>query len=102
MSDETKKNLARKFTSRKFWMAVAGFIANILVLAGSTAGTTERITAMIMAGGMIIAYIIGEGFADGSPKEYNYYYDNTYANGNGQVMYGDAEENINDNNYAIQ
>ena len=85
MNDELKKNLARKFTSRKFWMAVAGFIANILVLAGGSAGTTERITAMIMAGGMIIAYIIGEGFADGSPKEYNYYYQ-----GNGEVQYGDA------------
>ena len=100
MNDEMKKNLARKFTSRKFWMAVAGFIANILVLAGSNAGMTERITAMIMAGGMIIAYIIGEGFADGSPKEYNYYYQ-----GNGQVMYGDGTDMgtySDDSTYTIQ
>lgn len=55
----------RKLTSRKFWMAVAGFATGVLVLA--TAGATEEtITGAVMALGSVVSYIVGEGLADAS------------------------------------
>jgi len=54
----------RKLTSRKFWAAVAGFVSMLLIYLGKDAGTAEQTVALIMAGGSLIAYIIGEGLAD--------------------------------------
>lgn len=54
----------RKLTSRKFWLAVIGFVTAILIYLNVDGGTIERVTALIMAGGTFIAYIIGEGIAD--------------------------------------
>jgi len=97
MNDETKKNLIRKLTSRKFWAAIVSFVTCIGVFLGGSSATLERVASLIMAGGTIIAYIIGEGLADSSPKEYNYYYQ-----GNGEVQYGDAMGYKDDNTYTIQ
>ena len=55
----------RKLTSRKFWAAAAGFASMLLIYFGKDAGTAEQTAALIMAGGSLIAYIIGEGIADG-------------------------------------
>ena len=52
-----------KLTSRKLWMAVAGFITGTVVL--FTAGATaETITGCVMALGSVVAYIVGEGLTD--------------------------------------
>lgn len=56
----------RKLTSRKFWAAVAGFVSMLLIYFGKDAGTAEQIAALIMAGASLIAYMIGEGLADGA------------------------------------
>ena len=56
----------RKLTSRKFWAAVAGFVSMLLIYIGKDAGAAEQTAALIMAGGSLIAYIIGEGLADGN------------------------------------
>ena len=53
-----------KLTSRKFWSAVVGFVAPTLLAFGVTDSTATQITAIIMAGGTLIAYIIGEGLVD--------------------------------------
>lgn len=88
MSEETRKNLIRKFTSRKFWLAVVTFITCICVFLGSSSETVERISSLIMAGGTIIAYIIGEGLADSSPTivEQYYNYDGTENYGNNGIQ----------------
>ena len=57
-------NWKRKLTSRKFWAAVAGFASMLLIYIGKDAGAAEQTVALIMAGGSLIAYIIGEGLAD--------------------------------------
>lgn len=54
----------RKLTSRKFWAAIASFVAMLLVYFGKGADTAEQVAALIMAGASVIAYIIGEGIAD--------------------------------------
>jgi len=59
-----KIDWARKFTSRKFWAAVIGFVTPIMTLAQIPENTAVQVTAIIMAGGTLIAYIIGEGMTD--------------------------------------
>jgi len=54
----------RKLTSRKFWVAVIGFITGLLTLKGIGADQVEKIGGIIMMGASVIAYIIGEGLAD--------------------------------------
>lgn len=61
----TWNDIARKLTSRKFWVAVAAFVTGVLAATGkiSTEGA-EQLTGLIMAGAACIAYIIGEGLVD--------------------------------------
>lgn len=59
-----KIDWARKLTSRKFWAAVVGFVTPIMTIAQVPDNTTVQVTAIIMAGGTLIAYIIGEGLTD--------------------------------------
>ena len=55
----------QKLTSRKLWMAVAGFVTGLILL--FTQGATDtNVTGCIMAVGSVISYIIGEGIADAS------------------------------------
>lgn len=54
----------RKLTSRKFWAAIIGFVVPLLLAFGVSEAETSQIAAIIMAGGTLIAYIIGEGIVD--------------------------------------
>ena len=57
----------RKLTSRKLWLAIAGFISGLVVV--FTAGATEEtVTGCIMALGSVVAYIVGEGLTDATHK----------------------------------
>lgn len=53
-----------KLTSRKFWMAIIGFVSGILLAFKVDAQTVETISGIILSGASVIAYIIGEGLAD--------------------------------------
>ena len=53
-----------KLTSRKFWAAVVSFVALLVVALGGTEAQATQITALIMAGATVIAYIVGEGMID--------------------------------------
>lgn len=59
-----KIDWARKLTSRKFWMAVVGFVTPIMTMMQVSESTAVQVTALIMSGGTLIAYIIGEGLTD--------------------------------------
>lgn len=60
----------RKLTSRKFWFAIGTFITGLVVYCTSPDKTnTDSIMGLIMTFGACVAYIVGEGFADGSNKE---------------------------------
>lgn len=58
----------RKLTSRKLWVAVAGFVAGIIMYCGGSAQRAEDTSALILSGASVVAYIIGEGLADGMNK----------------------------------
>lgn len=59
-------NWVRKLTSRKLWAAVASFVSMMIVATGGAETTAAQVTALIMAGASVIAYIIGEGLTDAS------------------------------------
>lgn len=64
-----KIDWVRKLTSRKLWAAVASFVSMMIVATGGTESTATQVTAIIMAGASVIAYIIGEGLTDASYVE---------------------------------
>ena len=57
-------NRKRKLTSRKLWTAVASFVSMMIVATGGAENTATQVTALIMAGASVVAYIIGEGLTD--------------------------------------
>lgn len=58
----------RKLTSRKLWMAVAGFVAGLALV--FTSGATEAtISGAVMAFGSVVAYIVGEGLTDAANND---------------------------------
>ena len=57
-------NWARKLTSRKLWTAAASFVSMMIVATGGTENTAAQVTALIIAGASVVAYIIGEGLTD--------------------------------------
>lgn len=59
-----KEDWIRKLTSRKFWMAVANFVCNVILFFQSPSGSSERVTALILSFGGFIAYIVAEGIVD--------------------------------------
>ncbi len=54
----------RKLTSRKLWVAVAGFAAGLIVIFGGSNETAETISGAILSGASVIGYIFGEGLTD--------------------------------------
>lgn len=59
-----KDDIVRKLTSRKFWWSVCSFVSLLVVAVGHTEEEAVQITAIIMAGATVLAYIIGEGLID--------------------------------------
>ena len=59
-----KFDWVRKLTSRKLWTAVASFVSMMILATGGTDNTATQVTALIMAGASVVAYIIGEGLTD--------------------------------------
>ncbi len=58
-----------KLSSRKLWAAVAGFVTAIAAVFGADDMTTQEITAVITAVGVLVAYIIGESCVDASREQ---------------------------------
>lgn len=65
----SKIDWTRKLTSRKFWAAIASFVSMLLVALGQEETAATQVTALIMAGASVVAYIIGEGLADAANVE---------------------------------
>ena len=65
----TWKDLARKLTSRKLWMAVAGFVAGLIVALGESAELAETVSGLIMSGASVLGDLLAEGLADSANAE---------------------------------
>lgn len=60
----TWEDIKWKLTSRKFWAAIVEFVSMLLLANGMTENQVGQITAIIMAGAGVLAYIIAEGMTD--------------------------------------
>lgn len=60
----TKENIIRKLTSRKLWVAVAGFVSGLIVAFDGDAETAETISGLILQAAAVVGYLIAEGLAD--------------------------------------
>lgn len=54
----------RKLTSRKLWIAVAGFISGLILAFNGSAEIAETISGCVLSLGSVVGYIIGEGLTD--------------------------------------
>lgn len=61
----------RKLTSRKLWLAVAGFTAGLIVMFGGDQADADKISGAIMSGAAVVGYIFGEGLTDAAHKDDN-------------------------------
>ena len=60
----SREDILRKLTSRKFWLAVAAFVTELIIAFKGDAELAETLPGMIMEGATVIAYIVGEGLVD--------------------------------------
>lgn len=56
----------RKLSSRKFWALLAALATSVMAIVGADENTTLQVTGVITAAGAAIAYMLAEGYADGS------------------------------------
>lgn len=61
-----KIDWVRKLTSRKLWIAIAGFISGLIVVFGGTESTAATVSGCILQGAAVLGYLLGEGLADAS------------------------------------
>ena len=59
-------NWSRKLTSRKFWLSLASFVSMMAIALGENQERATQLTALVMAGGAVVAYVLGEGMSDAS------------------------------------
>lgn len=64
----TKKDIIRKLTSRKLWLSVASFVSMLCIAFGKSDSEAAQVSALIIAGATVIAYIVGEGLIDSANK----------------------------------
>lgn len=62
----SKNDIIRKLTSRKLWIAVAGFVSGLIVALDGDAETAETISGLILQGASVIGYLLAEGLTDAS------------------------------------
>lgn len=59
-----KIDWARKLTSRKLWVSIAGFAAGLIVIFGGAQEDADKISGSILTGASVLGYILGEGLTD--------------------------------------
>lgn len=54
----------KKLSSRKFWFTAATFAVAVVALFAGSPELADRISALILAGGAVIAYVVSESAVD--------------------------------------
>ena len=75
-----------KLTSRKFWVAIAGLVAGLIIFFGGAEATATQVTALIMSAASVVAYILGEGLIDAA------HVDDAWEEPEGPPIYEDEDE----------
>lgn len=74
-----KPDLKRKLTSRKFWVALIGFVTALVTAFKIESVSAEQVQLVLGALATLVAYIIGEGFTDSAGLTKNSKGDDTNA-----------------------
>lgn len=64
-----KIDIVRKLTSRKLWVALAGFVSGVIVAVGGAESTAATVSGCILQGASVIGYLLAEGLVDANRKE---------------------------------
>lgn len=67
--ETTKEMIIRKLTSRKLWAAVCSFVVLIMTAKGFSDAQAAQMSAIIMAGAVVLGYILAEGLTDKAGAE---------------------------------
>jgi hypothetical protein len=59
----------RKLTSRKLWLAIAGFVSGMIIAMGGGEDTAATVSGCILQGASVIGYLLAEGLVDASHTE---------------------------------
>ena len=66
-----KIDLKRKLTSRKFWVALIGFVTALVTAFKIETVSAEQVQLVLGALATLVAYIVGEGFTDSANLKNN-------------------------------
>lgn len=59
-----KIDWARKLSSRKLWVAIAGFVSGLIMVFGGTETMASTVSGVILQGAAVLGYLLAEGLAD--------------------------------------
>lgn len=59
-----KIDWAKKLSSRKLWVAIAGFVSGLIMVFGGTETMASTVSGVILQGAAVLGYLIAEGLAD--------------------------------------
>ena len=54
----------RKLSSRKLWIAVAGFVSGLILASGGQESTAATVSGCILQGAAVLGYLLAEGLTD--------------------------------------
>ena len=66
-----KPDLKRKLTSRKFWVALIGFVTALVTAFKIETISAEQVQLVLGALATLVAYILGDGFTDSANLKNN-------------------------------
>lgn len=64
-----KINWIQKLSSRKFWVALGGFVASLLMALNFSEAQIVQVSSIIASAGVLVAYILAEGYIDSKREE---------------------------------
>ena len=59
-----KIDWARKLSSRKLWIAIAGFVSGLIMVFGGTETMASTVSGVILQGAAVLGFLLAEGLAD--------------------------------------
>lgn len=65
----TKQDWIRKLSSRKLWVAVAGFVSGLILAFGGGEDVATTVSGCILQGAAVLGYLLAEGQADAARVE---------------------------------
>lgn len=57
-------NWKQKLSSRKLWIAVAGFVSGLILAFDGAESTASTVSGCILQGAAVIGYLLAEGLTD--------------------------------------